>query len=73
MFENCTCVAENLSKDKRQHAVLVGEYIQFGNSTANNGKCKTGCQNLGPFLFCVGVLVFFIFILKIPTILVTIR
>lgn len=71
IFENCTCVAENLSKDKGQHAVLVGEYI--GNSTASNGKCKTGCRNLGLFLFCVGLVVFFIFILKIPTILVTIR
>jgi hypothetical protein len=74
IFENCTCVAENLSKDKTindQHTVLIGEYI--GNSTASNGKCKTNCRNLGPFLFCVGILVFFIFLLKIPTILVTIR
>ena len=54
-----------------QDAILIGNYI--GNSTASNGKCKTNCHNLGIFLFCVGLLVFFIFVLKIPTILVTIR
>ena len=73
-FENCSCVAENLSKFKTfadQHAVLTGAHI--GNSTAINGKCQINCHNLGIFLFCVALLVFFIFILKIPTILVTIR
>ena len=80
VFENCSCVAENLYhssiEDKiemvgGQHAMLIRDYI--GNSTVSNGKCKTNCHNLGMFLFCVGLLVFFIFILKIPTILVTIR
>ena len=77
IFENCSCVTENLHHLSNtiavggQQGVLIHELRD--NSTATNGKCKTGCRNLGVFLMFVGVLVFFIFFLKIPTVLITIR
>ena len=79
VFENCSCVAENIyhssneSLATHQQTTLVQEYNVMGSSTAINGKCKTNCRNLGFFLLVVGMIVFLVFLLKIPTILVTIR
>ena len=49
------------------------EYMYIGNGTAVNGKCAVNCNNLGLFLLCSGILIFLLFVLKIPNILVTIR
>ena len=42
-------------------------------STADDGWCGSGCSKLGLFAFGIGALVYLIFLLRIPTILVTIR
>lgn len=43
------------------------------NSTAVEGKCPQGCKTLGLWLVLVGIVIFLIFMLRIPTILITVR
>ena len=76
MFENCSCVVENFYQDSKNTVanhkdVSLEEYT--GNGTATDGKCKLSCNKLGLFLLSIGILVFLIFVLKIPVVLITIR
>ena len=75
MFENCSCVAEHLYQLSNDNfaASSVFPWSYLANSTAASGMCSTDCRNLGPFLVCVGILIFLVFVLKIPSILVTMR
>lgn len=79
VFENCSCVAENLylvsqlqGSNTSDPSIAPLEYV-YGNSTAADGMCSVNCHNLGPFLFFCGMLIFLLFVLKIPNVLVTIR
>lgn len=76
VFENCSCVAEHFYLDSITDPTVTNtrELLEFtGNSTAANGMCSTNCHLLGPFLFLCGLLIFLLFVLKIPNVLVTIR
>ena len=76
MFENCSCVAEHLyqlSNDELSGSLTSSPSSYLANSTAADGMCDINCHNLAPFLLCAGVLIFLLFVLKIPNVLVTIR
>ena len=69
---DCTCVANNVFSDVMSN-VIDEKNGSLSNSTAVSGLCPQSCNYLGGFLVCVTVFVFLIFMLEVPTLLVTIR
>ena len=63
MFENCSCIADNL-----QTLVNITK-----NATADSGQCDSDCHTLPLFLLFVGLFLLLIFMIKIPTTMITIR
>ncbi len=67
-METCTCVAYSfLSANTTLTDVLA-------NSTATNGKCDEACTGkLVAFVFGLFMFLFLIFVMKIPSIIITLR
>ena len=64
VFENCRCVPDYQSN---------ASVLSLGNGTAENGICATECHTLPLFLVLVGIVLFLVFMLKIPTVIITLR
>ena len=64
VFENCRCVPNYQSN---------ASVLSLGNGTAENGICATECHTLPLFLVLVGIVLFLVFMLKIPTVIITLR
>ena len=71
-FSNCSCIAENLLSMSESDQFSVPSQL-YPNSTAVEGKCPQDCNTLGLWLLLIAVVVFLIFVLRIPTLLITIR
>ena len=65
-FVDCSCVANNVIVVEEKNGSL-------SNSTAVSGSCPQSCDFLGGFVVFVTVFVFLIFMIEVPTLLVTIR
>ena len=64
VFENCRCVLNYQSN---------ASVSSLGNGTAESGICATECHTLPLFLVLVGIVLFLVFMLKIPTVIITLR
>ena len=82
MFENCSCIADNLASQLLERGSPHGYGINdtdtlssllLTNGTAVDGRCDQGCNKLGPFLFITAVIIFFILTLYVPYIITTVR
>ena len=47
--------------------------ILLTNATATDGRCDQGCNMLGLFLALIAVAIFFIFMLQVPYVIITVR
>jgi len=72
VFENCSCVASNLFFQSNTTFPRTSDLF-LSNSTAQNGKCPMECHTLPLFLVLIGIVLFLIFMLKIPTVIITLR
>ena len=73
MFENCSCIANNLYDDMLSTGMASGYRNLLSNSTAARGLCEASCSFLPGFLAVVGIFIFLIFLIRVPFALVTIR
>ena len=77
MVENCSCIAESLHQQFNSSfsaaSGMMSSDMFLSNATAETAKCDSGCNRLGLFLFAVGVMIFLLFILRVPTAIVTLR
>ena len=71
VFGNCTCVADNLANMQNDPSLFSSFLID--NATATDGRCPQNCNKLGLWLLIIGVVIFLIFLLRVPTLLITIR
>jgi hypothetical protein len=69
---DCECVSESLLGMTSDDDISSPMHF-LPNSTATLGQCPQGCNTLGLWLLLIGVVVFLIFVLRIPTLLITIR
>ena len=70
-FERCVCVAQQLFSG---NSSSVYSDLLAHNSTASDGLCDSDCgTKLIFFLLLIGLGLFFVFMLQIPNVLVTIR
>ena len=74
MFENCSCIAKRL-QDLPAYSNTTYTYTDVlgNNSTATDGICNQGCNQLGLFLGLVAVTLFLVFMLYTPNALITLR
>ena len=74
VFENCSCVAEKFYHHPNA-AVSEDSYwsLVLTNGTASDGKCKQDCNTMPVFLVFVAIFLFLVFIIKIPTYIITLR
>ena len=73
VFENCSCIAVGFAQSNTTTAYLQNESTLLYHGTATDGVCDRNCNQLGLFAAGIGVLLYLIFMLKIPTTLVTLR
>lgn len=73
VFSNCACISESLSSMNTSTHIFSTPSQLLGNSTATAGRCPQKCNTLGIWLLLIGIVVFLIFVLRIPTLLITIR
>lgn len=71
VFSNCACISENLLSEASGDLTTPTQLLE--NSTASDGRCPQTCNTLGLWLFLIAIVVFLIFVLRIPTLLITIR
>lgn len=71
-LSNCSCITENLFSMSESDQFSIPSQF-YPNSTAEVGKCPQDCNTLGLWLLLIAVVVFLIFVLRIPTLLITIR
>ena len=78
IFENCSCIADSLWQGS-SHGVIapsiasLDELLLLSNSTAANAQCPEECDKLPVFLVSVGLVLYLVFILKIPSVIITLR
>ena len=72
IFSDCICIAENLFSMNVSKGVSTPSQL-LANSTAVAGRCPQNCNTLGLWLFLIAIVVFLIFVLRIPTLVITIR
>lgn len=73
VFENCSCIPVGFAQSNTTTAYLQNESMLLYHGTATDGVCDRSCNQLGLFAAGIGVLLYLIFMLKIPTTLVTLR
>lgn len=73
MFENCSCIANNLYSDMLSTGMASDYSNLLINSTAARGLCGDSCSYLPVFVVVVTIFVFLIFLIRVPFVLVTIR
>ena len=71
VFENCSCIAEGLGGPNT--SFVFAERLRI-NGTADSRLCEKDCT-LTLVVFVIGIfaMIFTIFLLKVPTIIITIR
>ena len=72
VFENCSCVATRLL-DMPSYVNSTYSEVLGTNSTATDGLCDQGCNQLGLFLFFTALSLFLVFMLYTPNVIITIR
>jgi len=67
ILESCSCVADSLKMD---NLTYQDGAIQ---NTATDGKCPQNCNTLGIWLVLIALVIFLIFAMRVPTLLITMR
>jgi len=79
VFQNCSCIAGNLATQTLNTTGFESSDIYqlttdlLSNATAVEGRCDQGCNLLGVFLAVIAVALFLIFMLQVPTVIITVR